>query len=190
MSELEHAKAETREYLRWALPDIQRDPDANKEWRRIAAEREAFGLVVATLPDGMPVVHPAWEDERGEALVVRARGGDPAAHRALLALSDGWLGKHPLPPALSAYVSDQYHGRGPKLRRGSEPNEDRARHIVAAVQRLVDQCGSLTATRNEASDQPSACMIVAEILVELGESIRPRAVEDIWRNRERSRPGR
>ena len=116
------------------------------------------------------------------ALIEAAEAGDPVAieavHQAII-----WFVRNdePLPEQLRAYLIELLllHPGRKKKRGRHHDNYLRDSLINLAVKAAMD-CG-LSRTRNDATDGPSACSVVAEVLAENGVHMDESNVERITR---------
>jgi hypothetical protein len=113
-------------------------------------------------------IHSRFEPMQAMALVEAAEAGDPVA-RGAVHQAIAWFVREgePVPEILRAYLSELLLLENPdrKGKRGRHhENYLRDSLIKLAVKAAMD-CG-LDPTRNEATDAPSACSVVAEVLAE------------------------
>jgi hypothetical protein len=119
-----------------------------------------------------------------EQLIRAAGEGVPEAHEALcqLALKLTQEGK-PLPWQLQRYIVSVAAASRLSKPRGGDKGANRIRDIyILATLRHLERKG-IKPTRNEATDAPSGCSIVAEALKRGGAALSEQAVAKIWQAR-------
>lgn len=84
----------------------------------------------------------------------------------------------PLPPPLDRFVMGVLDGTITRKQRGPRPKEHRDNVIVVAVEEAMGF--GLKPYRNEATDTPSACDLVAECLAAHGHDLSYKAVQKIY----------
>jgi len=141
-------------------------------------------------------VPPSLENEartgRIEYLINEASKGDEVAWVKIERLVKSFEEyQQPMPPIMAGFflkvMRDEL--KRPRRRgRSPYPKFNRDQLIAQAVQFAREQIPSLHATRNEASENPSACSLVAECLAEVGIPIKEQAVVHIWQERKSEYP--
>jgi hypothetical protein len=148
-------------------------------WERLRDYAQWNGVVHSTVSPSVV------ESINLEELVCSACDGDVDAHNKAIGLAHVYLlSSAEIPIILGAYVADclENPSRMP-VSRGRPPRDTYERDMVTAEAVFyAKECG-LRATRNRASEQPSACSLVAEELAAFGVHMTEATVEKIWRPR-------
>ena len=124
-----------------------------------------------------------YDDEQGARLIVKARAGDYVAKSVLYRLAadfveSGWA----MPKRLGEYIGHRLKAEALNSRKrpGRDPYANRRRNFRIA--RTICEVVKLgfRPTRNRASQNKSACSIVAQALARGGIHLSESAVEKIW----------
>jgi len=141
----------------------------------LQAAREEAALVLQG--HWLPITH-----DRVDTMITLAEAGWHNAHEAVCNGADSMImNNEPMPDRLRAYIiglAREGKPRPSKPGKNAFDNFGRNICIVVAIKRLVEM--GLSATRNEASESPSACSIVAEVYARFGVHMSERAVEKVW----------
>ena len=129
--------------------------------------------------------HNLYDDEKGQRLISKARGGHQVANKVLCSIAAKFVaGGCSMPTRLRGYIAEAllYQAQEePQRRRGRDPSANFTRdfHIASAVLQVVRL--GFRPTKNEATKGESACSITKHALAESGLHLSEKAVEKIWR---------
>ena len=182
----------------WARHSLRRDmaggwflPDGGHRRRVWEMTGWAEDVEVKENPNGGFTLRHFWDEGKIRALIEDADKGDADAHQAVCEIIADYIKtKTPAPSILRGFMLELLSGARskPAPTRGWDKVASYSRD--ACIQLVVNHLmyrGGFSRTRNPATDAPSACSIVADVLGELGISLSEKSVAKITTPR-RKRP--
>lgn len=174
---------------KWAMEALKKDIEAGAFGRSMGHEmrigdlrRNAFRSV-RRKPGDKRRMRVVPKTQFVKEMVRWAREGDPDAHRVACELASTLLKSgDPLPQSLRKYVTDHLDSESEETRsrgRGWDPiaRYSRDRCIKYVVNYLF--FFGLNRTRSPATERPSACSLVAQVLTKLGHPLSEKTVSAI-----------
>lgn len=127
-----------------------------------------------------------YDDSKGESLIAKACKGDPDADAVLCGFASEFIRRGCLlPEHLRDYIADQLYERSTseKRKRGRDKHANGRRnyYICEAVSGLIEQ--GFSPTRNETTEDESACSIISQALKRHGIDLSERGVAKVWNQR-------
>jgi hypothetical protein len=134
---------------------------------------------------GTPGRHHIYDDEeKGAELIAKAANGDDVAHNVLCKIAAAFVeGGCAMPARLREYITEALRSQAreaPQRRRGQDPYANHGRNFCVACAILHVVKLGFRPTRNRATEDESACSIVAQALAKFGIHLSDSAVEKIW----------
>jgi hypothetical protein len=188
---VEDAIAQTENKARALLLDRDGQPNKRKDvaklmWRTVLRPVSAVGEagVFFRWQDGLVVYDPG----EAEIYIWHARGGDPTSHEVLCyaafvmlkatgGIADG---------VLRDYVCGWLMLGAPRRRKGRSAKENKWRDACIQGWLIPPLLPEFPATRNDATETPSACSIVSEALNRIGIELSEKRVANVWGARHHS----
>jgi len=132
------------------------------------------------------VIPLAYDDTKGKTLITNALKGDLDAEAVLYEFAGDFLNRGcPLPEHLAKFVAaklyDLSYAKVRKRGRNKHANAHRNYYIYEAVSELLER--GFSATRNAATESPSACSIVSEALRRHSIDLSEYGVAKVWNTR-------
>ena len=153
--------------------------DVTDNWRLVTIGHRLFRQLGTRL---------VYDPVAGREFIARARAGDAVADQALRTHASRFLTEMgALPEDLDKYMAQVLIGQRPKLKSGGRGNVELRECVVDAVETITALGLGYKPTRNDSTEPPSACSLIAEIFAELGY---PRFTEEVvkkaWNKRARN----